>query len=139
MATTNNYSKFTKSWAKGMGEKPSQALLETVESALGGRVGAKVTFALAMYLRPEGATSGQIVQAVGGPQLNKMRELVNAKLAKRVQMPDNEAGHTVYHIELAAKKATKAKAPKKANKKQPTLLEQEVAEEQAAAIEAGLE
>lgn len=96
------YKSFFKGWAKSLGSKPGDDLLATIH-ALGARPG-KQALANAMMLRPEGATAGQIVQACGAPQLNKMRELVARKLVTRdMNVAPNEAGHTVYKIVLAAK------------------------------------
>lgn len=90
-----------KGWPKQAGTKPSGELLATV-MALGARHG-KQCMANAMYLRPEGATSGQVVMVCGAPQLNKMRAFNKAGYVKPVAEPKNGAGHVVYHIALTAK------------------------------------
>jgi len=93
-----------KGWHKGLGNKVTDDQLAAVHK-LGGRPGSKVTMALAMYLRPEGATQGQVAQVCGGPQLNKMRDLIESKLVKRINVDATNAGHTVYKIELTGKGA----------------------------------
>jgi hypothetical protein len=93
-----------------LGRKPTAVELNTVHM-LGLRPG-KQALANAMYLRPAGATQGQVIQACGAPQLNRMRGLVADGLVKRVPM-SAAAGHTVYRIEITAKglaKVTKASA-----------------------------
>ncbi len=110
MSKANNaadwYATTFKQWPKLAGSKPSAELLDTIHK-LGCRNG-KQALANAMYMRPEGATSGQIVMACGAPQLNKMRQLRDdMKLIRQVPTPKNEAGHTVYRIELTAKGTAK--------------------------------
>ncbi len=108
------YDTFLKTWPKDAGPKPSQQELEAAESL--GKNGAKVTLALAMYLRDGGATNPEVMMAVGNPQLNKMRELASSGKVKKV--PSAPRGNkTVYKIVLkaaeASKKPTKAKGTKK--------------------------
>lgn len=74
--------------------------------ALGAKPGSKTALAIAMYLRDEGITQGQMANALGGPYLNKARDLVTAKLAVRVPMQQVN-GHTVYKLALPAPKAAK--------------------------------
>lgn len=102
-----------KAWpVKVAGSKPTAAAFETAH-ALGAKPGTKTAVAIAMYLRPEGATQGQVFNVNGGPYLNKMRALLATKAATRVPMNANEQGHTVYKLALPAKAATKAKAARK--------------------------
>lgn len=113
--TTSNitawYGDVFNGWAGDrLGRKPTAGELNTVHM-LGLRPG-KQALANAMYLRPAGATQGQVIQACGAPQLNRMRGLVADGLVKRVPM-SAAAGHTVYRIEITAKglaKVTKASA-----------------------------
>lgn len=94
--------------AKTTGPRPTAAEFAAAERF--GRPGNKVTLALAMYLRAGGATQAQVINAVGGQQLNKMRGLISRKLVKREAVPADGAGHTVYKISLTAK-ADKVAAP----------------------------
>lgn len=116
---TGYYKGFFKAWSvKVLGEKPTADQLATIH-ALGARPG-KQALANAMMLRDAGATAPQIVMACGAPQLNKMREFVARKLVTRnMNVAPNDAGHTVYKIELAAKgklAVTKASQPEDAVK-----------------------
>lgn len=106
--TLASYSNFTKGWLKALGPMVVAEALDTVH-ALGARPG-KQALAIAMMQRDTGATSAQIVLATGAPQLNKMRALVEAGYFKRVPMPQTDAGHMVYKLELTGKGATKVKA-----------------------------
>lgn len=114
-AASSTYKNFLTKWPKEAGSKPTDGELKKAEE-LGGRQGAKATLALAMYLRDGGATNREVMLAVGGPQLNKMRALVTAGKATRVNMAPKD-GHTVYKITLKAEKPKKASAPKKGGKK----------------------
>lgn len=120
---TKSYRPYLKHFRKDMGAPPSADHFNTAHG-LGARIGSKVAMAIAMYLRPQGATQGQVVTVCGGPQLNKMRGLIEAGFLKRGNLPNNEAGHTVYHVELSArgakaiaKKADGDKPAKKAKRK----------------------
>jgi hypothetical protein len=106
---TQWYTAQFKAWPKQAGPKPTAELLETVHR-LGARPG-KQAMANAMYLRECGATTAQVCMVVGAPQLNKMRALRDsAKVIKQIPASKNEAGHTVYRIELTAKGLNKVKA-----------------------------
>lgn len=107
-ATKTAYDTFLKKWPKEAGPKPTADQITAAET-LGSRGGAKVTLALAMYLRDGGATNPEVIMAVGNPQLNKMRALAESGAVKKVPMAPKD-GKTVYKIEL---KAAKAKAPSK--------------------------
>lgn len=114
---TAAYAPFFKAWhAPACGPKPTAEQLIAAEQY--GRPGMKATLALAMYLRDGGATNAQVVAAVGNPQNNKRRQLIQAgKLVARRDGPaTNEAGHTVYRVALAT---AKAKAPRKAKPAKP--------------------
>jgi hypothetical protein len=95
------------------GPKPAAANFKAAH-ALGARVGTKVALALAMYMRPKGATQGQVFNVVGSPQLNKMRAAIAAGHAKRVDMPRDGNGHMVYKLALPEKAASKATGKRKA-------------------------
>ena len=99
-SSTGFYADYLKNWqAKACGAKPTAAEFEAAH-AIGCKPGTKVAVANAMYFRQSGATQGQVICAVGGPQLNKMRAAVAAGLAARVATP--QAGkHTVYKLTLS--------------------------------------
>jgi hypothetical protein len=104
-----------KGWSiKTHGDMPSPENFAAAH-ALGAKVGSKTALAIAMYLRDAGITQGQMANALGGPYLNKARDLVTAKLAVRVPMPQ-VGGHTVYKLALPQPKATASKATKAASK-----------------------
>ena len=106
---TDYYGGMFKAWAKQIGRKPTEGELATVH-ALGARPG-KQAMANAMYLRPCGATTGQVCMVVGAPQLNKMRALRDGdKVIKQLPANKTAEGHTVYRIELTAKGENKVKA-----------------------------
>lgn len=94
------------------GPVPSAANFKAAH-ALGARVGTKVALALAMYMRPKGATQGQVFNVVGSPQLNKMRAAIAAGHAKRVDLPRDGRGHVVYKLALPEKAASKAASARK--------------------------
>lgn len=101
----------------GGGAKPATANFEAV-AELGVR-GVKVGMALAMYLRPQGATNSEVVAVVGAPQRVLMAQLIKAgKLVPVEVEPRN--GFQVYAVRLATeadrkpRKAGKAKAGAKA-------------------------
>jgi hypothetical protein len=105
----NHYTAMLKAWPKGAGPKVTNEQLDAVHK-LGARPG-KQAMANAMYLRPTGATTGQVCMVVGAPQLNKMRALRDgAKVVKQVPADKTAEGHTVYRIELTAKGEAKVKA-----------------------------
>lgn len=105
---TEHYGNLLKGYnVKQLGPKPGDDVLAMVHTFA--RPG-KQALALALMTRECGVTGGQIVQACGAPQLNKMRDLCKRGLFKRVAAPMTEAGHTVYRIELTAKGAAKVKA-----------------------------
>lgn len=121
------YAAMFKAWPKAAGIKPTADALASVH-ALGLRPG-KQAMANAMYLRPEGASQAQVVMVCGAPQNNKRTELCAVKKVARLidltgkpcgahSTVRNEAGHTVYRIELTAlgnkavTKAATADAPK---------------------------
>lgn len=115
MKTTSivgHYLQWMKAWPKAAGPKVTENELNAIH-ALGARAGAKATLAAAMYTRKEGASQAQVIQVVGGPQLNVISRLVGAGQAEKLPAPKNEQGHTVYRIRLvkgAKKVVVKEKA-----------------------------
>lgn len=119
---TNWYSDYLKGWKPGeLGEKPTAAQFE-IAHKLGARPGTKVSMALAMYLRKSGATTSQVTKCTkGGPQLNKLRNLIALGAVKEVAVPRNSDGHKVYAVTLGSgkvpatpkKQATKEAGTKK--------------------------
>ena len=107
--TANTYARFLADWAaKQLGAKPTAEQLARAE-ALGVRPGTADAFALAMYLRPIGATSPQVVIATGGTRNNVRRDLISQGRIKLLPRSYNEAGHIVYAVtEAKAAKAAKA-------------------------------
>ena len=94
-STLGFYKPFFDAWqVKVHGPKPTAEMLSKVEG-LGLRPG-KQALACAMSLRDTGVTGPQIVMVCGAPQLNRMRGLIGGGLFKRVVIPANELGHTVY-------------------------------------------
>ncbi|KKN90125.1 hypothetical protein LCGC14_0232410 [marine sediment metagenome] len=114
-----------KKWpGKTAGPAPSNALL--VKSvALGYRAGAANALAVAMYMRPAGATQNQIAAVCGGPQLNVFRTMVatgaakigtRVKAAKETRNIDGKS-HTVYKVAVTG--GTPKPKKQAATKKQP--------------------
>jgi hypothetical protein len=98
----NAYKPLFANWqAKVVGSKPTAEVLAKVHG-LGLRPG-KQAIACAMALRDEGVTGPQIVMVCGAPQLNRMRGLISGGLFKRVVVPANEQGHTVYKCSVTPK------------------------------------
>lgn len=94
-------------WPKACGDKPSEADFSVLHT-LGLRAGAKHALAMAMYMRPDGATDAQVRQAAHkltpevahqGSLFNYMRQYVEAGLFSRnMAVPKG-----VYQITLSAK------------------------------------
>ena len=98
MSAYSEYAPVVDNWdTKLFGPKPTATEINEANST--GRIGSKDTFAVAMALRPRGATQAQIKAALGGSHRNKIASLVAHGVARRVPMePVN--GYTVYKIEL---------------------------------------
>lgn len=98
MSAYSEYAPIVDNWhTKLCGPKPSAHEINEANST--GRIGSKDTFAVAMSLRPRGATQHQIKTALGGSHRNKIASLIAHGIAKRIPMlPIN--GQTVYKIEL---------------------------------------
>ena len=87
----------------------------------------KVAKAVALYMRPSGATAADVAKACGGPQLNVWR---NAKAAGHAATQELDGkGRKVYKIKLSggakrvvreAKASTKTKAKAKRTRKAST-------------------
>lgn len=143
------YANAFKAWPKQAGAKPTAAMLQTIHG-LGLRPG-KQALANAMYLREGGATNGQVILALeagfksGGPQLNRMRDLVSKGLVRMVEAPVAEGAVKVYRIALTKKgeakagKTTAAKADKPAKAEKPAKAADKPAETPAAAPQAAAE
>lgn len=111
-------------WPKGCGTPVTAAQLDAAGIILAGRLYTQKHMALAMYLRTEGATQGQ-VQAVNAPlakarnalslqgdtQVNLYRGLVKAPLAARKVTDVSRFSGTVkvYALTVGAPKASKAR------------------------------
>lgn len=122
----NAYANFFADWqVKLLGAKPTVDMLTSAAAFCGHGTPGKQCLALAMAMRPEGVTAGQMQIACGGPQHNFRRGLVTDGHLKPVATPKNAAGHTVYRVELTAKgkayiaKADKADAEKAAKADKP--------------------
>jgi hypothetical protein len=80
------YTNVMQQWSKPLGPKPSEA--ELALAHVFGRPG-KQSFVVAMALRPDGVTRGQMLTACSlfdgkaTPQLNHMRALIDAKMFTR--------------------------------------------------------
>lgn len=133
------YTNVMQQWGKQLGPKPTEAQLATAH--VHGRPG-KQSFIVALALRADGVTRGQMLEAASlfdgkpTPQLNHMRALVNAKMFTRLPVPGAYAleigpkhqqfadlhGAKAAATEAAAKPAKPAKAKKAGTKAkaQPT-------------------
>lgn len=120
MSNTNEsnwYGDIFKAWqAKQLGPKPTTDMLANVHN-LGARPG-KQALAIAMSLRDCGVTGSQIVIACGAPQLNKMRGYIADAYLKRLPVPRDAVGHTVYRLEVTAKGKQRIERSVKAAAKQ---------------------
>jgi hypothetical protein len=100
------YGRFYKNWSeKKCGPKPTEQELLIAE-ALGYQRGGKVAFANAMMIREGGAFGHQIeaVPAIGKPQLNGQRNLINSGIAKKSgNFKDPETRKMVYKTVLTAR------------------------------------
>lgn len=125
-----HYAAFFKNWAvKSHGQRPTAALLDQAHG-LGLRPG-KQALAVAMSLRDEGITAGQMQHACGAPQRNRLTGLIDDAYLKRVAMPKVEGIHTVYkttvtpkglkRIEATAKRAADLDAAGKADGDKPAV------------------
>lgn len=115
---TGHYTATLAKWpVKLAGAKPTAGQFKTAHE-MGVRPGTKTAVAIAMMLRPKGATQAEITAINGGAYLNKARDLIAAKRAKREAVPQTPDGHTVYKLALtSAKPAAKRKGKGKATAK----------------------
>jgi hypothetical protein len=102
-----------KRWqAKLAGPKPTPEVLATAGSFLK-RTGTAKHLALAMYLRPEGATQSETVAGTEDTQINAYYDAVRGKQLVAVTLPARN-GHKVYALALPKAKPAKAKRAAKA-------------------------
>ena len=101
-------------WPREAGPQPTEANC-VAALALGYKAQSKAGFAMALYLRTTsagqayGATNGEVVAAVGNPQLNAAREKANAKLVTQHKVDDRN-GLQVYAYTMAKPQARSLKA-----------------------------
>lgn len=139
------YTNIMQQWGKQLGPKPSEAQLATAH--VHGRPG-KQSFVVALALRDEGVTRGQMLEACSlfdgkpTPQLNHMRALVNAKMFTRLPVPNAYAltvgpkhqqfadlhGAKVADTEAKAKPAKKASTPRQAKPRKAKPISEPVTE-----------
>lgn len=70
------YTDILKRWHQGAGPIPSARIIRSVHTSGLVKPGTKDAFALAMTLRPAGATQAQIQTVLGHPHRNKIKQLV---------------------------------------------------------------
>src|SRR3954466_7767559 len=80
----HHYTPILKKWREGAGPVPSTRILQLVDQSGYVKPGSKDALALAMTLRPYGATQAQITIALGQPHRNKIKELVQSGKAHPV-------------------------------------------------------
>jgi len=117
------YTNVVQQWSKALGPKPTEA--ELALAHVFGRPG-KQSFVVALALRGDGVTRGQMLEACSlfdgkpTPQLNHMRALVNAKMFTRLPVPNAyalERGPNAQRfIDLHGAKATEGEPAKPAKK-----------------------
>ena len=99
MSTLTPYTSYFKRWKQEAGKRPTVQQIRQVEQNHLARPGTKNALALAMTLRPQGATQSQISSVLGQPHRNKIKDVVARKQARLVAMP-KVRGVTVYRIAL---------------------------------------
>lgn len=136
---TGWYSTALKGWqVKLLGPKPIAELF-TQAHALGCRPG-KQAMAMAMYLRPDGATDGQVKAACiiqwgsSGSHHNKRRDICGAGFAKAKPVVSDAQGHKVYAIALTPKGEGKVKAGAEAKADKPAKAARKPKAEKPAAV-----
>jgi hypothetical protein len=77
----------TLTWNKSTGPKPSKEALNAAQSLA--REGSADAMAIAMLMRPNGATQPEIITLLGAPHRNKVRELISKRRVKKSVIPDN--------------------------------------------------
>jgi hypothetical protein len=101
--STKNYKEYLTTWPREAGPKPKASELAAVHATGRVRPGSRDALAVAMSLR--GVTQGEIKAVLGAPHRNKMRELVKAKIARRLRVPRKD-GLKVYKLELVQRQAS---------------------------------
>lgn len=81
------YTDILKRWRDGAGPIPSERIFRSVHTSGLVRPGTKDAFALAMTLRPLGATQTQIQCVLGKPHRNKIKTLIKAGSVVLVPLP----------------------------------------------------
>ena len=71
---------------KATGPKPSKTALEAAYKFA--RKSSGDAMAIAMSMRPNGATQNEIIAALGKPHRNKIRDLVESKQLKKQVLPE---------------------------------------------------
>lgn len=71
---------------KTTGPKPTKKLLDQASQLA--RSGTSSHIAVAMAMRPAGATQAEIINALGHPHRNKLKQLINEGLVKKHVIPD---------------------------------------------------
>jgi hypothetical protein len=100
---TDDYKIFLADWPREAGPKPKVSELAAVHATGRVRPGSKDALAVAMSLR--GVTQGEIKAVLGAPHRNKFRELVKARVARRLRVPRKD-GLKVYKLELVQSQAS---------------------------------
>lgn len=72
---------------KATGPKPSKTTLEVASQFARPSTGDHM--AIAMTMRPNGATQSEIIAALGRPHRNKLKALLNKKQVKKLVLPDD--------------------------------------------------
>lgn len=73
-------------FTKDTGPKPSKAILQ--EAAKLARPSTGDHMAVAMAMRPNGATQAEIIAALEHPHRNKIKALLNGKRVKKLVLPE---------------------------------------------------
>lgn len=84
---------------KTTGPRPDKKLLEDASSLVRGRT--KSCIAIAMAMRPGGATQSEIVGVLGKPHRNVIRRLVERQVVKQHFLPDNTRSTRIRLIKTA--------------------------------------
>lgn len=71
---------------KDTGPKPSKTVLQ--EASKYARLSTKDHMAIAMSMRPNGATQTEIIKLLGRPHRNKVKKLLQDNKVKQVVLPD---------------------------------------------------
>lgn len=95
--TVDAYKPYLVKWPKEAGPKPKPSDFAAVHATGHVKPGSKDALVVAMALR--GVTQGEVKAVLGLPHRNKLRELVKARIAKRVKAARRD-GQMVYHLEL---------------------------------------